>query len=47
MLSSALGDRLENCSQASYRIADADVEPGRKTETEDAIVQSDIVNERP
>ncbi len=41
MLSSALGDRLLNCSQASYSIAEGELDPGRKTDTEDAIKQHD------
>ena len=36
MLSSALGDRLEKFSQASKRMADGEVDPGRKTDTDDA-----------
>lgn len=36
MLSSALGERVEKLSQASYRIADGDVEPGRNIDTEEA-----------
>ena len=36
MLSSALGERLLKLSQASNRIADGDVDPGRKTDTLDA-----------
>ena len=36
MLSSALGDRLEKFSYASKRIAEGDVEPGRKTDTDEA-----------
>lgn len=39
MLSSALGDRFKNCSHASYKIADGDVEPGRKTDTDEAIME--------
>lgn len=41
ILSSALGDRLLNCSQASYKIAEGELDPGRKTDTEDAIEQHD------
>ena len=36
MFSSALGDLLEKFSHASNRMAEGDVEPGRKTETDDA-----------
>ena len=36
MFSSAFGDLLEKFSHASNRIAEGDVEPGRKTETDDA-----------
>ncbi len=36
MLSSALGDRREKFSHASNKMAEGDVEPGRKTDTEDA-----------
>ena len=36
MLSSAFGDLREKFSQASNRMAEGDVEPGRKTETDDA-----------
>jgi hypothetical protein len=36
MFSSALGDRLLKFSQASNRIAEGDVDPGRKTDTLDA-----------
>lgn len=35
MLSSAFGDLREKFSQASYRIAEGEVDPGRNTETED------------
>jgi hypothetical protein len=35
MFSSALGERLLKFSQASNRIADGDVDPGRKTDTLD------------
>jgi len=36
MFSSALGERLLKLSQASNRIAEGDVDPGRKTDTLDA-----------
>jgi hypothetical protein len=36
MFSSALGDRLLKFSQASNRIAEGEVDPGRKTDTLDA-----------
>ena len=36
MFSSALGDRLLKFSQASNRIAEGDVDPGRRTDTLDA-----------
>lgn len=36
MFSSALGERCEKLSQASYKMADADVEPGRKIDADDA-----------
>lgn len=39
ILSSALGERLVKLSQASKRIAEADVDPGRKIDTEDAIAR--------
>ena len=39
MFSSAFGDRRTKFSQASYSIADGDVEPGRNTDTEDAMMQ--------
>lgn len=38
MLSSALAERRLKLSQASKRIAAGEEEPGRKTESEDAIV---------
>lgn len=37
MFSSAFGDLLLKFSQASYKIAAGDVEPGRKTETDAAV----------
>lgn len=36
ILSSAFGDRREKFSQASYRIAEGEVDPGRNTETDEA-----------
>lgn len=35
ILSSAFGDRLEKRSQASYRIADGELDPGLNTDTDD------------
>ena len=40
MLSSALDERRVKLSQASNSIADGDVEPGRKTDIDDATVES-------
>jgi hypothetical protein len=37
ILSSALGDRFEKFSHASYRVAEGDVEPGLKIERVDAL----------
>lgn len=36
MLSSALGERLEKLSHASYKIAEGEVDPGRKIDEVDA-----------
>lgn len=48
MLSSALGERRVKFSQASYKIAEGEVDPGRNTETDDArpdVVNFDIIKE--
>ena len=42
MLSSALGDLREKFSHASKRIADGEVEPGRKTEADDAAMLDEL-----
>lgn len=44
MFSSAFGDRLLKFSQASYKIAAGDVEPGRKMDTEAAARQKRAEN---
>jgi hypothetical protein len=46
ILSSDLGSRCVKLSQASYRIADGDVEPGRNTDIDEAEARAKINEER-